>query len=184
MSPAMPRLDALTEPPIVGRYYLVPCVKTPRDEDYPPAWVPVLGPMHEDRTTIGFPFEHYHHDLRFSSPAALARISRDADAGGAARGPLDQVLADPGHTLPAPEWRRRRCHRAMPEASGQPWWLAAMERAHAGARLKACRICPHRGLPLASLPVAPDGTVTCPGHGLTFNISTGRLVRRAGSGPR
>ena len=38
--------------------------------------------------------------------------------------------------------------------------------------------CYGRGFRLAGLPVQPDGTVVCPGHGLRWHLNTGRLVPR------
>ena len=36
-------------------------------------WIPVLGPFHNDRETIGFPIRHWHIDYRFiTEPLARA----------------------------------------------------------------------------------------------------------------
>ena len=58
----------------------------------------------------------------------------------------------------------------------QPW-LPDLESKYANVVAKGCRTCPHRGLPLASLPADKRGVVTCAGHGLQWNQKTGVLVR-------
>jgi hypothetical protein len=177
----MDRVDEMTSPPIVGRTYLVPCVRAPRDAEFPPGYVPVFGARHRDYDLIGFPYDHWHHDRRFTTPRHFALGMRIAKERGAPALIFDQVLAvRTGADLPEPVWRPRKCWREMPAYPDQPpRWLPDLEDAYQGKRLRgACKVCPHRGLPLASLPASPDGTVTCPGHGLRWNVSTGRLVRR------
>src|SRR5262245_46578027 len=50
----------------VGAYYLVNVVSTiPDSRSWQGFSVPVLGPLHEDAQTIGFPWAHYHVDWRF-----------------------------------------------------------------------------------------------------------------------
>jgi hypothetical protein len=44
-------------------------------------------------------------------------------------------------------------------------------------KLKDCKVCPHRGIHLGSVP-ARGGLITCPGHGLDFDEQTGCVVRR------
>jgi hypothetical protein len=87
------RIDQLTEPPRVGRSYLVPCL-VPRSRDtqiikeslsdfHSEAyrdWVmgvrPVLLPLHED-SELGVAQQHYHTDVRFCSELRL-RDFRDS----------------------------------------------------------------------------------------------------------
>jgi hypothetical protein len=57
--------------PIVGRYYLVPCVDAFGYRGGKVTW-PVMGPIHND-ADIGITFEHYHLDLRFLSDRAIRR---------------------------------------------------------------------------------------------------------------
>lgn len=170
----MERVDEMTSPPIVGRYYLVPCVWVPQDSPVAAGWRAVLGPRHEDREALGFPYLHFHNDPRFLSDAVIDRIRSIA---GHRQSIFDCVITG----VRGIEYRRRRCLREMPEvpaAWGQDW-RRELQRLNGAATLRGpCKVCPHRGVPLASLPVAADGTVTCPGHGLRWNVSTGRLVRR------
>lgn len=43
----------------------------------------------------------------------------------------------------------------------------------------ACKVCPHKRVPLNSVPIY-DEVITCPGHGLQFSSTTGKLIRRTG----
>lgn len=155
----------------IGRYYRVPCV-------WVPMWkikVPLFGPLHEDREIIGFPDEHWHIDWRFVPRAFMDRWT-------SRRSPHGLVLSKQ-NAVGSIETRRLKCKREMPVFPTHPngnkpvFWLADLEKAHADARLKCGRICPHRGLPLEGCPVR-DGIVVCPGHGLAWDVETGALVRR------
>lgn len=73
---------------------------------------------------------------------------------------------------------RRRCNRIAPPFNHErdiPWIMQLREEYSAAKVL--CGKCPHRGLPIASMPREP-GTdiVTCPGHGLRWDLSTGKLM--------
>lgn len=70
--------------------------------------------------------------------------------------------------------RRMRCKRKMPHFPRDlVSWLPQLEAAYTGCTMKNM-ICPHRGLPLVDCE-QKDGVVTCPGHGLRWNIATGKL---------
>jgi hypothetical protein len=75
--------------------------------------------------------------------------------------------------------REQPAYRLMKYADRPPW-LALMDGHFSEARVK-CGKCPHRGLPLESLPREP-GTdiVICRGHGLRWDLKTGELVREWG----
>ena len=182
----VPRVEELTEPPVIGKYYDVPAVLVPPGMQMVEGWVPVIGPAHTDREILNFDVIHVHFDLRF----ACAGYGRFEEHG--AVGPDD--LAAPlclshrrydiarEHVMFASPvtWGRRimKCKRAFPS------WRASragemphevMREAMPHACLKACKVCPHRGLPLASIPVI-DGEIECPGHGLRFTASTGLVA--------
>lgn len=53
----------------VGRFYEVPCVRARYLRRT--AWWPVMGPRHDDREHIRFPYVHWHVDWRFV-PQAVA----------------------------------------------------------------------------------------------------------------
>lgn len=184
----MPPIENITdmgEAPTVGRFYWVPCVRVPGR-----GFWPVTGPRHEDAAIIKFPRPHWHYDLRFTSEAQMAflcnrgRYARDLGAllfgkvglpDGEAHG---SVLV--GRKLAPPVLRRRRCLRAQPSfvIDGEaPPWQAELEAAYSQQKV-ACQKCPHRGLPLASLPrIEGTNQVICPGHGLRWDLGTGKLVR-------
>lgn len=177
----MDRVDEMTSPPIVGRYYLVPCAWGRLCPADPLSWIPVTGPHHEDAKHLNFPWHHWHLDGRFLTPKMWADIGREPEP------PLFTVLVDGKGPV---EYARRRCWREQPAYLGSPprhpfppsflVSKSGLRAAYARARLRGpCKVCPHRGVPLASLPASADGTVTCPGHGLKWDVSTGRLVRRS-----
>jgi len=174
-----PRIDSLTAPPVVGSFYLVPCVEVTRNIVPRKVGVwPITGPNHEDAEHIEFPARHWHYDLRFLTedqfnglgyhPHSHVLISSNPD--GTAR---DDVAFGPV------VYKRLRCRRDAPEyphAKAERYWLPKLRAAYCEKTI-TCGKCPHRGLPIASLPREP-GTdiVTCPGHGLRWDLSTGKLM--------
>jgi hypothetical protein len=167
------RADLQTLPLVEGRFYLVPIVRA--------AWYgwhadwPVMGPLHEDREFLNFPYDHYHLDPRFLPPGfrKLYRVFTHplhADARFTGAGPL-----------PAPELRRRKCVRSFVPFS-PPWEAAALwqtlRKAFAGrqcARGKGGWVCPHRKASLGA--IAPEGgVITCPLHGLRIDAASGVVL--------
>lgn len=166
------RVEDLTSPPVIGETYLVPCIwgsalTHPRPSSF--EWIPITGPRHSDSDYIGFNPMHFHFDHQFLSerfrkelvhwmnPEPLTYVAEHYDkAVGIVHWPLVCV----------------RHVKSYPRLS----FSSALEH---GYRNKAvtCGKCPHRGLPLSSLPREP-GTdiVTCPGHGLRWDLNTGDMV--------
>jgi hypothetical protein len=74
--------------------------------------------------------------------------------------------------------RLRKCRREFPEYPRElASWLPALEKSCSGLTMQNMT-CPHRGTPLESC--SPDGdVVTCPAHGLRWNVKTGELVPHA-----
>lgn len=158
---------------VIGKHYLVPCVQARTDWGTGYEWTAVIGPKHEDQAIIGFPHEHWHHDIRFTSSSMLYHFSKNHLGS-----PLISVVMVGMQHDQRVQWMRKQCRREMPDFPVAPF-LHDLERAYAGARLKPdCRTCPHRGLPLGNLPVR-NGVVVCNGHGLAFVVKTGALHRRA-----
>lgn len=187
--------------PVVGRHYLVPCIRLPltaaeshhryrhhsaSDAD---GWVPVIGPQHQDRETLDFEPMHFHVDVRFLSDTVLRSFE------GHRTGMPPEAAA---MLLPVSTWSDgiggapfnvemarvlRQCIREMPSfpsaarlagpKSAARW--ALFERNHAACKLKPGNICPHRGIDLTPF-IKADGTVICPGHGLRWNTLTGELL--------
>lgn len=178
---SIPRIEDV-EQPVVGRWYLVPCVW--RGDLRRPTWWPVFGGWHSDAEVINFPAWHFHFDARFLSRSQLAIASRYGSPDYALVAVYTELpeRREPG---PPPEtpWRRRRMVRGMPAfpahyEHGQVKTVLAhnLETAFAGQTMK-CRTCPHRGFSLKGLPVK-DGAVVCPGHGLKWDLATGAMIPR------
>jgi hypothetical protein len=154
----------------IGQFYKVPCVRG-KYYNVVADW-PVIGPQHEDKEFVGFSWQHYHIDWRFVPQPLFKPVGFNFGA------PLmtSSVLNPDG--LPKPVMRRRKMQRAMPDFTEVRWrakWFPKMEAAYAGCKLKPGLVCPHRGIPLAGQ--FQDGdVVTCPGHGLRWNVKTGELV--------
>lgn len=198
-------IEDLREPPVIGRYYLVPCVYY--WYDYRLRWWPVTGPRHEDAEHLDFAAVHYHFDRRFL-PARMfsdhvSRIHpsrlrywgvtpRHPDTTNAAR-PLSEFASKPhpwrkgeyGGPMPAPVLRRRKCIVAdvgfpSVDAGGERF-----ERFHAAYEGKRCGrdaagrlICPHKGALLDSIAPDKNGIGICPLHGLAIDMREGTVVRR------
>lgn len=181
------RVEDMMDPLVIGEFYDVPGVVVPprwNGLDYhtnriSAGWWPILGPVHDDAMWLNVPQPHVHIDPRFIAPCKLSArvLATPLCLAGIVRGQLYH------HTALVFERRRCQCVRAMltwpwdSSADAFPLGYLGMERAFAGSVLKACKVCPHKGLPLGSLP-AVDGVITCPGHGLRWSATTGRLVRR------
>jgi hypothetical protein len=163
---------------IVGRRYRVPCV----------SWqgylTPILGPMHEDAEHIGFKHQHWHIDFRFVSKQQWEGMRESYADYSRVHGKV--ITADKAES--GVVYVRRKCLREMPvfprdipdggHGSMAVPWLSKLESAYADKRLNLnCMTCPHRGLPLDG--IAPkNGVLVCPGHGLAWDVSTGRLHPR------
>jgi len=177
----IPRVDEMTEPVVVGRYYLVPTVRYPyfgSIQDWP-----VIGPRHNDVEFFDFHWQHYHIDGRFLTARQRHFIGKRN-----LRNWLNVVSATPlAYCLPmqysvmphpAPVWKRRKCHfAALPYPFRHVSFVNELRHAYRGARLRGpCKVCPHRGAPLASLAPDADGLITCPAHGLRWKVDTGEAV--------
>lgn len=173
--------DDLTEPPIVGRYYLVRCVEGWWGRPYRKGIWPVWGPKHDDAKHLSFPWPHYHLN-RFFVP--------EDDVFGAAYMPLSEHARDkPSGSrnvrLPEPISRRKRCQWTndkvkfpvqMALDSRADW--KSMYRHFSGTQCKRGNgwICPHKGFDLGAMAPNDDGTIICPLHGIMVNATTGVVV--------
>lgn len=201
-----PNIEDVAEPKI-GRYYMVPCVwddtnKIRRNRQLngkTGGWWPIIGTWHEDHD-IGFPGYHYHFDVRFFPQYEFDM--RDFDVFGCYGGySLARVFSpsfffakarySPGgendrDTHPIVTKLRMMMKREMPDFPMRDKHAGVGEKSKIQTTLETmfqntklkCKTCPHRGFSLEGLPMQPDGTVICNGHGLKWNLKTGEMVMR------
>lgn len=176
---AIPLLSDLREPPVVGRYYMVPVIEADN-------WagvngpLPVIGARHTDADDFNFPEPHYHVDIRFLTASEYRRAG-----GGNYRGWSPEMVvaglpisnsnrwdkSGRGVPIGRPPLARRRCARVQPPyAAGQEATIVRFREKHGtvdAIGLKDGRkLCPHRRVDLSSIPADADGITTCPLHGL------------------
>ncbi len=181
------RADRLKEPPVLGRYYLVPAIlfrwRSYGDTGNPLEgdglqWWPVWGPKHNDLEYFNFENLHYHVDPRFLTKRLWKRF-------GSWREPLADLQATPLNHAdlkdgpPKPTLRRMKCTMVHSEWSFiDRSAVIDMNKAFAGQQARHGKrgfVCPHKLFPLGTvMPV--DGVVTCPLHGLRIDAATGRCV--------
>lgn len=167
------RVEDLTEPPVIGETYMVPCIWGTSYKSYNPSrfkWLPILGPRHSDAEYIKFEPLHYHFDHQFLTDADRDRLTCLFEYR-----PLLFVVVHFDASVGIVHWPLI-CQRHVdryPEVS----FSKELRAAYSDKRV-TCGKCPHRGLPLGSLPREP-GTdiVTCPGHGLRWDLKTGCMVK-------
>ena len=151
-----------------GKYYRVPCINhrslTSLFRGWG-EWVPLVGPVHEDKEHVNFSPWHIHVDTRFLTfkneyeyERALARPVSLLTS----YLPLRNIAQDA--TL---QVRRMRCRRPEPAQWIDAWFIESLESAHAGCRVFDGR-CPHRGIPLACGRSLAPGIRQCSGHGLAW----------------
>lgn len=187
----------------VGKFYRVPCLLTKnRLADgwstlWNGEWIPVIGPLHRDDGPVEFPWLHWHVDLRFVSD----RVFKEMEIGApATKSPYAMPLQKHPLGWSPTNWRGeektgdsfvegetimklRKCRRAFPAyPSRHAFWLPKLHEEFKDVRLKGM-VCPHRGIPLDGCPRKGD-VVTCPGHGLRWNVKTGALVRQTQTEPQ
>lgn len=190
----------MTSPPVVGETYLVPCITM--DYGQNGVWdVPVFGTVHSDpELGVAASFDHLHIDQRFVTEIYLNKFHHCGSSNLFAK-PEVSIMVQRRLTLPVlsgPNIKGTREEKPMEclreiyltpymvnrDKSVNRWFtgdslnhFGRFEDKHGDATLKACKVCPHRGIPLESMPVR-NGLITCPGHGLDFDACTGKLVRR------
>jgi hypothetical protein len=169
------QIDHLTTTPVIGRRYLVPMV---HELWYGRTmWWPIIGPRHNDTEYLNFTIVHYHIDARFLNEAQWRFASHET--------PLRErkLAAAPicNPTGAPPQYRLRLCRRlvtgfALPTMADRTGYFPALEAAYRTSRLRHGPhgwVCPHKGAALGSCPVAPDGTIICPLHGLRWHADSG-----------
>lgn len=157
------KVSELDHEPIVGKFYLVECIW------HGGIWKPVAGPKHNDPDLQVF-YNHHHTDMRFLSEREFVAPSPETQILHVLHGHYDSGKR---------EYRKMLCKRRMPEFTPPrktPEFYKEFQKEYRGK--KACSVCPHRGMPLDSLPKREDGTIICNGHGLA--IKGGVVVKRDG----
>ena len=176
---ALQKTTELTEPPIVGKFYLVPVVITSAGE------IPVVGAPHTD-AELGVSAEHYHADVRFIPDRQLSDVPRGfVEKFGVTKEQFRMVTVENGtqgwnihpQPLEEPVFVKRKCHREMPDFPLHPGKLWRGLHAKYEGKPVTCNKCPHRGFDLRSLP-EKDGIVICNGHGLAIDRKKGCVVKR------
>lgn len=193
-----PDIRSQTVPPVVGKWYLVPCIFMQRYNDCQAIWWPVHGKRHNDKQFFRLDAEHYHVDQRFLGVRHLDQIGHFEDRHG--NGPVDRSFAVPvsapysGYRdhealknlykpLDEPQFRRMKCKRVMPK---YPFSRMA-EIVHLNEHFsgKSCAngrhgwVCPHQHYPLGQETADDDGVITCPLHGLRIDAETGKCMGKA-----
>lgn len=181
----MERIDEITGPPVVGKFYLVPTIHYVYCEmtDY---W-PVIGPKHNDIEYFNFYPLHYHVDGRFLSKRVSRRLSRYVyPRFSVSDGPWPCVNSRPlsqrdhirgnNHSLPHPVWRRRKCLFSVAKyVYGEVAAVKELNDAMAGCRPILAKngryLCPHRKSDITTIPAGPDGVLVCPLHGLKIDAT-------------
>lgn len=180
----MQRVIEMTEVPIVGTMYLVPCVAWYEEEvgEGKPVWLPVYGGFHQDKEIIRFDAKHWHLDWRFMNQRHLSARGCDLSF---LRGRQFGVPVCAGDgvlnvSIQKPIEKRLKCVRVMPSYPMKlAAWIDELSDAYADEkviRAGKCNLCPHKMLPLDGTGDDPERTV-CRGHGLTWNLKTGEMAR-------
>lgn len=159
----------------IGKFYSVPTVYGLFGIKFD-NW-PVLGPMHDDKEIIGFPYVHYHYDFRFFNPTQWAfalRWTNDRPHAMIMSYVPDKPDTKPGVII----FRRRKYQREYPqfpvELKTKKNWMGRLEDKYRDATMENWT-CPHKGASLRGLPIDEAGCVTCPLHGLRWDLETGCL---------
>lgn len=163
----------------IGKFYQVPTVYGVLFYQW--ADWPVIGPMHEDKEIINFPAIHYHLDFRFFTQGQWGWVRRVFSV------PQSGVLHEQnGVKLGPVVFRRRKCQReypAFPLKDHQTWLFELRQKYK--KTVMTDWTCPHRGASLRGMPIDEAGCVTCPLHGLRWDLESGKLaVSAAASGRR
>lgn len=156
-------------PPIVGEFYLVPCVSVDKSFGRD-GYLPVMGDFHND-PELNVTDTHIHLDRRFMTDDEVKKsLGKDSQD--------DGILVVWAKTYNSERKkfkiveRKMQCIREMPNIEGIQFVL---EEIYKDTKLN-CSTCPHRKFDLSSLKPDEHGNVVCPGHGLQWNLKTGCVV--------
>ena len=172
------------KPMKIGEQYSIPCIRVKGlDWISQESWLPVIGPLHDDVEFLNFAVEHYHIDFRFVDPTSFANVtSRYANDGQESH--LLGLIIGKEQIIEGPTQQQLIFHRPMPvypicssEGEKLPFFCALEDAFAEWVIDPTLPICPHRGLPLDGL-ADDSGIAVCSGHGLAWDMKTGKCIRR------
>jgi Rieske [2Fe-2S] domain len=204
----MERADELTAPPVIGKNYLVRCLKMDglAASFYPGIeWMPIIGDLHEDSNIIDFNYWHYHIDFRFVPKDSFGLLTQHTLHPEKTGFHFSKVMIVKGENLNPKtnqserdqvchsasgliEYRKLKCKRVMgefpamyPNLFKEPIevrFMRKLQNAYKGCKLKKDHYCPHKRFNLSSIPANENGIIVCPGHGLAFDKETRKQIDR------
>lgn len=163
----VPDVDTLTEPPKIGKFYVVSCIMMDHGH-----YAPVLGLPHEDSEFEFGQFMHYHFDYRFAHPRLIQAMMFQF-------GHYDNLSYAVVHEKRTRGEIFKRPMKCLRNAPLPPPFMDIFHKLyeHFKGKKMTGMVCPHKGTCLSSVP--QDGkSVVCPAHGLAWNIKTGKNIRR------
>lgn len=162
---------------IVGKRYWVPHVHSKPRMGYAAndGWIPVLGNFTgDDDDGVFAPAPHWHIDFRFMPPHAFACWMDKLDTSYIFIGTNVSDIS-----LHGPTMKRATCYRETPEWPREkilpiPGTTYGLDALFSGQCLMNGR-CPHKGIKAVDMH-RKGNVLTCPGHGLRFDASTGKVI--------
>ena len=176
--------------PVVGKYYVVPCVKNMCGE-----FIPINSYLHEDKKIIGFPESHWHIDWRFIPEGPYRDITTHEHRPPSKR-QAESVITVYNSMQPARyssetveiHYKRMLCKREYGVSlffAHHPQyltmgWPVRLQKKFSCSSLKEIEgqlICPHKGIAIDKNCKDAEGNYVCPGHLLRFDPGTLKAVQ-------
>jgi hypothetical protein len=159
--------------PMIGETYLVKCVYAKFGSESNKHWVPVFGELHHDKE-LYLEKKHYHIDWRFRDRIHQESQEETYRLHGYYLGIKNTYFYQPilEENIIIEEYKPliyQRHFEEFPEHS-----FDELLDLYKGVKMQGM-ICPHKRANLASCEII-NGCVTCPCHGLKWNVETGELV--------
>lgn len=191
----VPECPALPDQLILGESYDRPCVRADW-HNAGVAWFPVLGTIHNDAEYIKADFTHIHVDYRFMPRRHREEADKEVESGSRifAVNPVhsqpisricpegfdEPVIMEEAGKIAPEKWiqvMKREYTGPYPEYPSRfvPW-IDELRDGYRERQLIDGIICPHQGTDLTGIEPDAKGFVTCPLHGLCWDLKTGRMV--------
>ena len=140
-----------------------------------PFFIPILSGGHTDAPYISAIGKHYHCDYRFWSDELLDALYFEGDW--CVNEDVWGLFAIAESEIVSMCILRRRCYREAPILAAKTRFLKNLEEEYTAQCLINSK-CPHQGFFV--LPCKKNSSIgICPGHGLTFDLKTDRMIERA-----